>query len=145
MMIKILCIRANIWRWVHCFSPSYDISCFIFLLKQTSNYVGWLRSYRVGFPWWLFWCCTTCQKMRANGITTFILHVSQCITFNKTKFVAATLIAEAPLKSLYSRLVSRWLKMLRHLLVSKRLANDFVMSKQNPKYFRNKKLAYNIV
>ena len=42
--------------------------------------------------------------MRENGITTFILHVAQCITFHQTKFVTATLIAEALLKSFYSRL-----------------------------------------
>ena len=35
------------------------------------------------------------KKMRKNGITTFLLHVYQCITFNQTKFVTATLIAEA--------------------------------------------------
>ena len=39
-----------------------------------------------------------------NGITIFLLHVAQCITFNQTIFVAATLIYEARLKALYSRL-----------------------------------------
>ena len=42
--------------------------------------------------------------MRGNGITTFILHVAQCVTINKTKFVTATIIAKARFKSLYSRL-----------------------------------------
>ena len=36
--------------------------------------------------------------MRGNGITTFILHVAQCIIFNQTKFVTATLIAKDRLK-----------------------------------------------
>ena len=44
------------------------------------------------------------KTMRGNGITNFLLHVSQCIIFNQTKFVTATLIAGAWLKSLYSRL-----------------------------------------
>ena len=44
------------------------------------------------------------KAMRVNGITTFIFHVSQFITFRQTKFVTATLIAEASLKSFYSRL-----------------------------------------
>ena len=44
------------------------------------------------------------KTMRVYGITNFILHVSQCIIFNQTKFVTATLIAGAWLKSLYSRL-----------------------------------------
>ena len=42
--------------------------------------------------------------MRGDGITTFILHVSQFIIFNKTNFVKSTLIVETQLKSLYSRL-----------------------------------------
>ena len=42
------------------------------------------------------------KTMRINGITNFILHVSQCITFNQTTFVTETLISEARLKSSYS-------------------------------------------
>ena len=42
--------------------------------------------------------------MRVDGINTFLLHVSQCITFHQTKLVTATLIAETSLKSFYSRL-----------------------------------------
>ena len=46
-----------------------------------------------------------CAKtMRGNGITTFLLHVAQCIIFNHTKFITATHIARVWLKSLYSRL-----------------------------------------
>ena len=42
--------------------------------------------------------------MRGNGITTFILHVDQCIIFNQTNCVKTTLISNASLKSFYSRL-----------------------------------------
>ena len=42
------------------------------------------------------------KNIRENGITTFFSHVSQCITSHQTKFVTATLIAEALLKSFYS-------------------------------------------
>ena len=38
------------------------------------------------------------KTMRGGGITTFILHVAQCIIFNQTKFGTVTLIVEAPLK-----------------------------------------------
>ena len=38
------------------------------------------------------------KTMRGNGITKFILHVSQCINFRQIKFVTATLIAEEFLK-----------------------------------------------
>ena len=42
--------------------------------------------------------------MKGNGITTFLLHVSQCITSHQTKQITAELISEASLKSFYSRL-----------------------------------------
>ena len=44
------------------------------------------------------------KTMRRNGITSFIFHVAQFIIFNQTVFFTATIIAEAWLKSLYSRL-----------------------------------------
>ena len=44
------------------------------------------------------------KTMRGNGIFTFLLNVSQCITFSKTKCVTATRIDDSSLKSLYSRL-----------------------------------------
>ena len=44
------------------------------------------------------------KNMRGNGINTFLLHVYECFTFRQTKFVTATLIAKASLKSFYSRL-----------------------------------------
>ena len=44
------------------------------------------------------------KKMEGNAITTLLLYVAQCITLNQTKFVTATLIAEARMKSLYLRL-----------------------------------------
>ena len=44
------------------------------------------------------------KTMRVNGITTFLLHVSQCITFNQTNKMTATLISKEPLKSSYSSL-----------------------------------------
>ena len=40
------------------------------------------------------------KTMRGNGITTFLLHGYQWIAFNRTKFVTATLIDKARLKSL---------------------------------------------
>ena len=38
------------------------------------------------------------KTMRGNGITTFLLHVAQCITFRQNNIVTATLISEALLK-----------------------------------------------
>ena len=48
--------------------------------------------------------------MRVNGITNFILHVAQFITFNQKKFVTATLISEARLKTLYSKIGFKFIK-----------------------------------
>ena len=44
------------------------------------------------------------KAMRLDGFTTFILHVAQCITFRQKNIITETLIAEASLKSFYSRL-----------------------------------------
>ena len=45
------------------------------------------------------------QKIiRGNCITTFILHVSQCMIFNQKHRVKKIIIADASLKSFYSRL-----------------------------------------
>ena len=47
----------------------------------------------------------------------------------KQNVVTEKLIAKALLKSLYSRLLNNF----RHLLTSKRLARNFIMSQENPK------------
>ena len=44
------------------------------------------------------------KSIRGNGITTFLLHIAQCIIFNLTNRVKVILIANASLKSFYSRL-----------------------------------------
>ena len=50
---------------------------------------------------------TRAKTMRGNGITTFLLHVAQCITFRQKNIVTATHISKASLKSFYSRLGSK--------------------------------------
>ena len=44
------------------------------------------------------------KTMRGNGISTFLLYVSQCITFRKTNIITAKVIVKALLESFYSRL-----------------------------------------
>ena len=44
------------------------------------------------------------KSMMGNGITTFLLHVAQCIIFNQPNRVKTILIADALLKSFYSML-----------------------------------------
>ena len=47
---------------------------------------------------------TNHKSIRENGITTFLFHVAQCILFCLTNCVKKILIANASLKSFYSRL-----------------------------------------
>ena len=44
------------------------------------------------------------KSIVGNGIATFLLHVAQCIIFNKTNRVKTVLISDASLTSFYSRL-----------------------------------------
>ena len=74
----------------------YSNSLQIILVDYAVTDMGFLDDYLDDAP--------HAKTMRENSITTFLLHVYQCITFNQTKFVTATLISEVFLKSLYSRL-----------------------------------------
>ena len=47
---------------------------------------------------------TNQKSIRGNGITTFILHLAECIILNQTNCVKTILIADASLKSFYLRL-----------------------------------------
>ena len=68
------------------------------------------------------------KKMRGNGFNNFLLHVDQCIIFNLTRFVTATLIDKSRLNSLYPKL---GFKVIKYFVASpnfKRLASNFIMS-----------------
>ena len=97
------------------FAPTYGdgstafqchmISIFVFSYSNTpqSMFVDYAVIEMVLFDDYLD-AAPRAKKIRGNGITNFPLQFYQCITFNQTKFVTATLIIEAQLKSLYSRL-----------------------------------------
>ena len=53
--------------------------------------MGWFDDYSDAAP--------HAKTIRGDCINTFLLHVDQCITFNQTKKITATLISEASLKS----------------------------------------------
>ena len=66
--------------------PFYSNTLKSMLVDYSDIEMGCFNDYSYAAP---------CEKtMRGNGITTFILHVSQCIAFRQTKFVTATLIYE---------------------------------------------------
>ena len=71
----------------------------------TVSFVSFCRTY-MGIFYHDYYSDTAPQGkiMRGNGITTFILHVAQCIILNKKKCVKTTIIAKASLKSFYSKL-----------------------------------------
>ena len=84
--------------------------------------------------------------MRRNGITIFLLHVAQCITFRQTNIFTATVIAKALLKSFYLKLAFKVILMIsRHLPISKRLVTDLITSQENLKHSRKNQLAYNLI
>ena len=77
------------------------------------------------------------KSIRGNGITTFLLHVAQCIIFNLTNHVKTIIIANVSLKTFYSRLGFKvFLKILWLLIILNRLAANLIMRKENLKHIR---------
>ena len=66
------------------------------LVEYAATEIGFLDDYSDADP--------NQKIIRRNCITTFLLHVAQCIIFNQTNRVKTILIANASLKSFYSRL-----------------------------------------
>ena len=84
------------------------------------------------------------KNIRGNGITTFILHVTQCIIFNQTNRVKTTLIADASLKSLYSRLDFKVIKDFSTSTNFEEARNRFHYESGKSKADKKKLLAYNL-
>ena len=66
------------------------------LVEYAATEMGFLGDYSDADP--------NHKSIRGNGITTFILHIAQCIISNQTNRIKTILIADASLKSFYSRL-----------------------------------------
>ena len=75
---------------------SYSETLESMLVEYAATEMGFLNDYSDADP--------NHKSIRGNGITTFILHISQCIIFNQTYRIKTILIADASLKSFYSRL-----------------------------------------
>ena len=75
---------------------SYSETLKIMLVEYAATEMGFLDDYSDADP--------NHKSIRGNGITTFPFHVAQCILFCLTKCVKTILIANASLKSFYSRL-----------------------------------------
>ena len=75
---------------------SYSETLESMLVEYVASEMGFLDDYSDADP--------NNKGIRGNGITTFLLHIAQCIIFNLTNRVKKILIANASLKSFYSRL-----------------------------------------
>ena len=75
---------------------SYSETLQIMLVEYAATEMGFFDDYSDADP--------NHKSIRGNGISTFIFHVSQCILFCLTNYVKTIPIANASLKSFYSRL-----------------------------------------
>ena len=75
---------------------SYSETIKSMLVEYAATETGFLDDYSHADP--------NHKSIRGNGITTFLFHVAQCILFCLTNYVKTILIANASLKSFYSRL-----------------------------------------
>ena len=66
------------------------------LIEYAATEMGFLDDYSDADP--------NHKSIRGNGITTLLFHVAQCIIFNLTNHIKTILIANASLKTFYSRL-----------------------------------------
>ena len=66
------------------------------------------------------------KTMRGNGITTFPLHLAQCITFNQTSLLQQHLFPRHGWSSFIQGQFSRLLRTFHHILITERLARDFI-------------------
>ena len=85
------------------------------------------------------------KKIRGNGITNFPLQFYQCITFNQTKFVTATLIVETSLKSLYSSLGFNIIKAFATSPNFEKSCKRFHYESGKSEALQKKELAYNVI
>ena len=84
------------------------------------------------------------KSIRGNDITTFFLHVSQCIIFNQTNRVKTTLIADASLKSFYSRLGFKGIKDFVTSTNFEKVCKRFHYKSRKSKAYQKKLLDYNV-
>ena len=84
------------------------------------------------------------KSIRGNGITTFIFHVAQCIIFCQTNSVKTILIANASLKSFYSRLCFTVIKDFVTSTAFEAARSRFHYETGKSKADQKKKLAYSV-
>ena len=75
---------------------SYSQTLKSMLIEYAATEIGFLDDYSDSDP--------NHKSIKGNGITTFLFHVADCILLCITNFVETILIANASLKSFYSRL-----------------------------------------
>ena len=101
---------------------SYSETLESMLVEYVATEMGFLDYYSNAEP--------NHKRIRGNGITTFLLHIAQCIIFNQTSRVKKILIDDALMKSFYSRLGFKVIKDFADSQILKRLAIDFIVSQR---------------
>ena len=84
------------WHMISVVVLYYSKTLKIMLIEYAATEMGFLDYYSDAYP--------NHKSIRGNGITTFLFHVAQCIIFCLTNSVKTILIANASLKTFYSRL-----------------------------------------
>ena len=84
------------------------------------------------------------KSIRGNGITTFLLHVAQCIIFNQKDCVKTTLVTNASLELFYSRLGFKVIKYFATSHNFEECRKQFHYESGKSKADQKKLLAYNI-
>ena len=87
---------------------------------------------------------TNHKSIRANGITTYLFHVAQCIFFCLTNSVKTILIANASFKTFHSRLGFTVIKYFVNSTTFEAARSQFQYETGNLKLIRKKLLAYSV-
>ena len=85
------------------------------------------------------------KTMRVNGITTFLLHIYQCITLHLKNIVSATLIAEAALKPFQPRIGFKNIKKIATSPNFEEACKQFSYESGKYKALQKKTLTYNVI
>ena len=115
----------------------YSNTLKIMLVDYSVQDMGWFDDYSYAAP--------RAKTMRGNGISTFLLHVSQCITLHKKKIVTETLISEVFLKSFYSRLGFKVIKYFATSPNFEEARKWFNYGSGKSRALQKQKLAYNVI
>ena len=107
---------------------SYSETLKFMLVEYAATEMGFLDDYSDADP--------NHKSIRVNGITSFLLHVAQCIISNKKNHVKTIIIANVLLKIFYSRLGFSVIKDFATSTTFEAVADNFIIIQENLKKMR---------